>query len=491
MAGDVMASGGSSGSGFSKRVKALSLTKPLHELDERKGLVTWADARAYPMAELALHTIDIVAIAQDFETGAGHEYVIERLAEFVREIAPDRPASEWTAVARWVLNGLLNSQNVERGFTSTYGMTDEEGRHQRLLFRFRLLEEQRDERGGLVLRASNEALNVLVGALDTDVESAQIAAEVRLQNLIKRGRLEDARLVAEQARVRTIQLGEDIRARLDATRRDVWSVDWMEAMPALLDEALEHIEERVVMERGIASQVTQLRDEAIDPDPKRMAAELVDIVEDCIRRHTVLQRWLIGARTVFREEQDRQEFSGRSDGLGIDLYGSLLKPLMGLSIAEAAEPVARFFAASSGPEPDCPVHLATLVPMLLDPPPERPRHAEPVPEPDLVAPIERGGFTEEEWRAAESLLNLPGRVRYLSDLLAEASESDLENLPELVALLALHSFGPEALSSVRRGDGTMRLAVLADAPLEVPGFGGDDLLVTSALVEGDNERTDG
>lgn len=348
--------------------------------------------------------------------------------------------------------------------------------------------EQRDERGRLVLRASNEALNVLVGALDTDVESAQIAAEVRLQNLIRRGRLEDAKLIAEQARIRTIQLGEDIRARLDATRRDVWSVDWMEAMPGLLNEALVHIEERVLMERGIASQVTRMRDEAVNPAPKLMAAELVDLVEDCIRRHTVLQRWLMDAREVFREEQDRQEFSGRPEGLGIDLYGGLLKPLIALSIAEAAQPVARFFTASSGPEANAPVHLATLVPLLLDPPPERPRHAEPVPAPELVTATEPSGFSGEEWRVAEQLLNLPGQARRLSELLTEATEHDLESLPDLVALLALHALAPEALSSIRRGDPALRLAIPTGTPLDIPGFGGDDLLITSAFIERSDDR---
>ncbi|GAA4235002.1 hypothetical protein GCM10022254_41230 [Actinomadura meridiana] len=486
--GDVIESGGSSDRSFSERVKALSLTRPLHELDERKGLVTWADAKVYPMAELALHAIDIVAIAQDFETGAGHDHVIERLSEHARQIAPDRSVNEWADVARWVLNGLLNAQHIERGFTSSYGVTSDEGRHVRLDFRFRLLEEQRDERGGLVLRASNEALNVLVGALDTDVESAQIAAEVRLRNLIKRGRLQDAKLVAEQARIRTIQFGEEIRARLDATRRNVWSVDWMETMPGLLDEALEHVEERVVMERGIAAQITRTRDEADDPVLKRVAAELVDIVEDCVRRHTILQRRLIGARAVFREEQDRQEFSGRPNGLGIDLYGGLLKPLMALSVSEAAEPVARFFVASSGPEADAPVHLAGLVRLLFDPPAERPRHAEPVPEPEFAPLPEASGFSDAEWDAAERLLDLPGRTRRLSDLLAEAAESDLENLPDLVALLAQHAFAPEARSSVRRGDHRLRLSVPTDTPLDVPGFGGDDLLVTSALIERNDER---
>ena len=67
---------------------------------------------------------------------------------------------------------------------------------------------------------------MLVGALDTDVESAQIAAEVKLENLIRRGRLSDAQLAAQQARYRTIQYAETLRRKLEATRRDVRAVDW-------------------------------------------------------------------------------------------------------------------------------------------------------------------------------------------------------------------------------------------------------------------------
>lgn len=48
--------------------------------------------------------------------------------------------------------------------------------------------------GEVYLWVTDEAINVLVGALDTDVESAQIAAEIKLANLIQRGRLSIADL---------------------------------------------------------------------------------------------------------------------------------------------------------------------------------------------------------------------------------------------------------------------------------------------------------
>src|SRR5439155_13415607 len=127
--------------------------------------------------------------------------------------------------------------------------------------------------GEVYLRASDEAINVLVGALDTDVESAQVAAEVKLENLIIRGRLADAKLAAEQARYRTVQYGETLRAKLDATRRDVRAVDWDEEMPELLDSALSHIESRFRAENAILRNITAARDEAEDVDHKRRTAE--------------------------------------------------------------------------------------------------------------------------------------------------------------------------------------------------------------------------
>jgi len=72
--------------------------------------------------------------------------------------------------------------------------------------------------GTVYLRTTDEAVNVLVGALDTDVTSAQIAAEVKLEVLISRGRLADAQLAAEQARYRTVQYAEALRRTLEATR---------------------------------------------------------------------------------------------------------------------------------------------------------------------------------------------------------------------------------------------------------------------------------
>jgi len=80
-------------------------------------------------------------------------------------------------VAQWVLDNLVNVGSTDRGFRALYGTFGVPGAYERRVFDFKLLIELVSAEGEIYLRASDEAINVLVGALDTDVESAQIAAE--------------------------------------------------------------------------------------------------------------------------------------------------------------------------------------------------------------------------------------------------------------------------------------------------------------------------
>ncbi|WP_018542448.1 MULTISPECIES: hypothetical protein [unclassified Streptomyces] len=454
----------------------------MHDLEVRKAKQPWLDGAHYQMAEVALQIIDHVAIAMDYDTGANHEEVLLRAQEFVGWQAPGRPVEEHSRVAGWVLDSLINVRDTERGFRRNYGEVDSTGAYALRQWDFKLIEERTDSNGDLYLRASNEALNVLVGALDTDVESAQIAAEVRLRNLIDRGRLADAKAVAEQARIRTIQYAEIIRAHLDATSRNVTTVDWRDEVPDLLNEALDHVDHRLQEEGAIARSVTVDRDQAQDPARKRQAAELVDIVEDCIRRHTRLQTRLRGARTLFLDEQDRQQFSGTVRRAPVDVYGDLLQPVLGLTLGDAADPVRSFYKHSSGPTLDDQFCLATFVPTLLAPPVDRARLTGEEEEPELLPVVEVRGFSDDQQTMAETLLDLPDEARPLSELLAEAAVIDPQ-LPELVTLLALRAFSPQLGSALREGADRVLLAVSAGVPLDSESFEGDDLLLTSAAFD--------
>lgn len=247
--------------GLARRLKALACTAPLHDLDNRKVNLA-GEYGGYAMAEVGLAAIDLVTLHMDFDTGADREIVLARLLPRVAAQRPERPGGEHQRVARWVLESLINVGSVDRGFRAVYGTFGADGGYIRRDYDFKLIEEVPGPDGGVYLRTTDEAVNVLVGALDTDVTSAQIAAEVKLEVLIRRGRLADAQLAAEQARYRTVQYAETLRRALDATRRNVRAVDWMQAIPDLIDEALDHIADRYRHENAILTNIRRARDEA-------------------------------------------------------------------------------------------------------------------------------------------------------------------------------------------------------------------------------------
>ncbi len=475
--------------GVARRLKALACTAPLHDLDARKGRLDW-DATGYKMAEIGLQAIDQVTLAMDFDHGADHAEVVRRLLPFVGAQVPGAPRSEYVRVAQWVIDNLINVGSIDRGFAVEYGTTDDDGRYVRRRFDFKLLVEVAAPDGGIYLRASDEAINVLVGALDTDVESAQEAAETKLETLIVRGRLGDARLAAEQARYRTVQYAESLRRKLEATRRDVRSVDWLDAVPQLLDEALTHIESRYRAETMIKANIADARDEATEPGRRRQAAELVTVVDDCIQRHTQLQARLQEAGASFRAEQDRQQFSGRPKRAAVDVFGQLLRPSLALTVEAAHDPVTGYFGAGAGVRNPSVPSLGGLVETLLTPPSDRDPFGAEVPEPEL-APQPRERFGVETWAAADAVL--PADVEHpvrLSAALAAARAAGTE-LPQLVALRAMHAVGTAVATARTQGDPSVLVAVDDGTVLDDPEFGGADLLLARAGVQGGqtNRRT--
>lgn len=473
--------------GFAQRVKALATTAPLHDLDARKAQVQTADYTVYQMAELALHAIDLVTIAMDFDTGAEPAKVLRDLAYRAAAQARDRTDAEHARVANWVLENLLNVGSVDRGFRTIYGLSGPDG-YDRRTFDFKLLEETRGVDGELYLRASNEAVNVLVGALEVDLEAAHIAADVRLDILIKRGRLSEAQAAAQNARYRTIQYGEMLRQRLEATRRNVRNVDWAEAMPAFLDEALAHIEDRSKAENAILVNLTEVRDTADSPGRKAQAARLVEVVQDCLRRHDQLQAGLQTAGRLFRAEQDRQTFTPGPVRAALDLHAQLLQPVLALPVAEADAALMRFFGPATGLTVPYALRLVDLFEALITPPVERELLGDVVEDPDIDLDEEPGRFPEASYEHLDQLLDLdPDAPQRLSGLLADARARQAEDpeaadLPLLVVVRVLALAAQEIGVARRHHDPSVLMAVDDGAVLDDIEFAGADLLVSRAVV---------
>jgi hypothetical protein len=473
--------------GFAQRVKALATTAPLHDLDARKAQVQTADYTVYQMAELALHAIDLVTIAMDFDAGAEPTQVLRDLTARVAAQAPERSDAEQTRVASWVVENLLNVGSADRGFRTVYGLSGPEG-YDRRTFDFKLLEETRGADGELYLRASNEAVNVLVGALEVDLEAAHIAADVRLDILIKRGRLSEARAAAQNARYRTIQYGEMLRRRLEATSRNVRNVDWVEAMPAFLDEALAHIEDRSRAENAILVNLTDVRDTADTTARKAQAAHLVAVVEDCLRRHDQLQAGLQAAGGRFRAEQDRQTFTPGPARAALDLHAQLLGPVLTRPVAEADAALMRFFGPAAGLNMPSALRLVDLFEGLITPPVERDLLGDVVAEPDVELDEEPVRFPDASYAHLDALLDLdPAAPQRLSGLLADArarqvEDPEAEDLPLLVVVRVLALAAQEIGVARRHHDPSVLMALDDGTVLDDAEFAGADLLVARAAV---------
>lgn len=377
-----------------------------------------------------------------------------------------------------VLGALRNDGDKRRPFSHTYGDLDGEGRWIARQLEFRLVADHFHPSGRTVLRLSTEAVNLYLNALELDIEDAQAAAEAVVASQIARGRIAEAVHSARQARWQSLRYEEKIGRILRDTRRDVTSVDWREAVPRMLDEALAHIETRLHVEDNIL-EAARGRLEALADRPEPTAAEaqgraaltgVQTLVRDCVLRHNQLHGQLIGARSVFLEEQSRQGFVPVAARFYPDLGGDVLAPFLGLGRDAALGVVQEGFPALFGAHARGELSLRDLVLWQL-----RPRRAE-GPTDIVVEPADLSSWEDElrrfppEVRAeAEARLGALAGPTLLSDTLETARR---EGAPlavrEAIALLSLRHFAPEGRPALAIEPRTGRV-------LRAVGFFGDEL----------------
>ncbi len=369
-AGPRPAPGPAADEGLARRLRALACTAPLHDLDARKANLA-GEYSVYGMAEVALAAIDLVTLNMDFDTGADHDQIVARLVPRVAAQAPARPAAEHERVARWVLENLINVGSVDRGFRAVYGTFGPDGTYVRRDYDFKLLEEVPGPGGTVYLRTTDEG-----GQRPRrrpghrrhqrpDRRRGQAGGADQPRPARRRPTRRRAGPVPDRAVLETL------RKALDATRRNVRAVDWLTAVPDMIAEALEHVADRYRHENAILTNIRKARDESEEPEHKRRAAELVDIVKDCIRRHTQLQSRLLEAGPLFRAEQDRQAFGTPLTTSGLDLYGHLVAPVLPLPLEQGLRVTDAFFARGTGLRTPVSVRVGDLVDILLTPPVER------------------------------------------------------------------------------------------------------------------------
>lgn len=329
---------------ITRRRRALAPIQVLTDIERNKSQLDGGFWHKYDLFNVALAVIDQVALAMGISTGRTWEETIEyAIGQAARQV-PEADPGEWQAVAERVVVSLVTT-DVE---TVRYLAHTSDGARW-LAQRFRLLYvHSSGEDGAEYLRASEQAINIFVEALDLDIEAAQIANEAQLSALIARGAIESAVQIARHARYRSIQFQERVRRIVADTMIDPDAHDWVADVPALLDSALAHVRERLEAEAVLLDAVAERRFEIDDMARLAAANQLVEILRECRHRHDELHGHLIGARSRLREALDDRFSRAPRAPHRVSLASDLLGPYMARPVIDSVVAAERLLAAVGG-----------------------------------------------------------------------------------------------------------------------------------------------
>jgi hypothetical protein len=328
---------------IARRRRALAPIQVLSDIERNKASYDgrfWGD---YDLFNIALAVIDQVALAMGISAGRTWEEALDYAADQARRQMPGRKPDEWAQVAERVLVSLVTN-DVNKVPYLVHGAKGPEWKAQR----FRLLFVHASGTDGEEhLRASEEAINIFVNALDLDIEAAQIANEAQMEALIARGAVDSATQLAQIARYQSAQYLEQTRRVIADTLLDPGGHDWVVEVPAMLDAALRHVADRLAAETALTAALSDQRSRMEDTVSLRHANELLASLRDCRHRHDELHRHLIGARSRHREAvEDRLSRPPRTQQR-VDLASELLTPYL-LRTTETAAAAAEMITARIG-----------------------------------------------------------------------------------------------------------------------------------------------
>ncbi|MGV8847383.1 hypothetical protein [Tessaracoccus sp.] len=490
---DTVASQGVSDLSFPGRVAALQRSRPIADAVSAASRQDWPED-TYDVATFALAAIDLVISQQGFEEEATYEDVVVGLVTLAERAAPERVPEEHLRVARFTVDALLNRSEREAEFA--YRISDYTAAakgHRRREVRFRLLVEREDPvRGEVVLNATRDAINALIGGLEFDVEDEQVANETMMERQLARGAFDGAERSAVRARLLSVNLAEDLATLIRDTRRDLVGVmgRWSGNVLQQLDAARDHIHARVAEEHRLVMKVRESVD-AVDPDVAASMGRIAALLGECQRRHEDLHRQVMSAITVFLQEQDRQSFRPPAVAYLPDLGREVFNPVLGLKTETALQVTGLWLTDVAGPRPRPMPRLYRLLADLWSVR-DTPAGGDDFTNPDEVGDPDPPVISPEVIAFAKQAVLATGLPARVSALVAgcleggdpNADQGFRQQAAELIALAVLWCYAPEDqdggqsgadLASMILGSGAV--AGADGTALQLPGWAGDDLMV--------------
>ncbi len=469
--------------GITRRVKGIVISSPINDLERNKSSYAGLFWAHYDLITLAAGAIDQVALAMGVAAGMQYDAALESVTREAARHRPEGGREEWLVVAEKVLAGLITDTH------HTHNYVDFVGDAVHRVHEFRLLYEEYRPDGTTDLRASPAAINVLVDALDMDIESAQIASEAQMRALIQRGALTSAVVVAQRARYQTIQYLEQIRNITRDTLIDPDSHDWAIEVPRLLDSALDHIRERISAELELRGAVEDRRGEAVDPDMRTVANQLIVVLKECTMRHTELQRHLMQIRSRLRNAQDERFARPPTTRTRFDIERELLGTALDAPATAIADWADRLLIRFAAPRRTMQPTLARLLDELAVVPVD-PGLGDEVEEPEFDLSDDDPWWVEY-WEAAERVLaGITEPVllsRILDDIpaIADAHDGDEPlDAGTLIAAVCHLAFEHTSTALTAAGGVDVLCAAPAGRRLVSPWVVGDDLWIAPGVLVG-------
>ena len=323
------------------------------------------------------------------------------------------------------------------------------------------------------MAATNEAINVLVGALDTDVASAHSAADAKVASLVNRKRFNEAELAAREARIRSIQYTAEVRRIIADTKLDVRRAGWGDHIPDRLNEILEVLTERTHAESKMLEAMRGTRDNAEIESHSQVAARLVAVVEDCFDRHRDLHNRVMEATETFFSEQERQGFRSELALRAVDPFTELLSPICAGTIGETASVIERFATMSWGVRPFKIASIEQLLERLLAEVRNSLRWQVSSPTRSSTMFLIRGASPRARDAADGAFEEIDEPIR-LSALSAQLRSAGDEEAAELLTYFA---YGATALDDEVLRSGRTVVAATPDGELDDELFCGPDLVL--------------
>jgi hypothetical protein len=464
-------------SDLTHRLRVLLHAWPLHSLRRADGQVE-PELRHYDSLTLALRTFDFIIEHMGLDEEADSVRVRNVLAPLLESmdraagLAPD-PRRHDLAVER-LLAGLRNDGAGRHPFLLDYTDFDSDGHAVSRILQVQLLRDQFHADGRIVLRLTNEGINLFLNALEFDLESAQAAAEAVIESQLARGKFNEAVSTAKNARRQSVRYEERLTSTLRETRRDIRRVDWQTEVPRMLEDACQHIEARLNVERNIlASADHQLELLPEGSDRAQQVAQISELVRDCLERHTGLHATVMAARNVFLDEQVRQAFAPARSLAPPDLLRAILEPLLRQHVVNAVRATDWAVAFLAPPLPPEAFSLRALIEWQLRPRRDiQPSETETVTRDLVTYGFDVLRYGPDVRDAGNRYLVELDRETTLSALLARAaSDRQPAAVREWLALRTLHLFAADEEDDTS----AIRVTRVSDVHLGADDFYGDEL----------------